>query len=695
MKILIYKAETALGQIVLTRLRRGGHKVIAVYCRDTDKKAAAAGRNYVWYEAAAEEKLRDIFKYEAPEFIIDADIGDVSDRKAADERIKSAELLSRLSAECGVRKVLMISSLDVYGKKIYETVTEQTEPEPENINGKTAYVCENMLTGFRKSAGFINVIYRAGTVWTAENYLLNEIMASAESGRAFDEAYAGIKIPVYIQDLADAAVKAVSDNVYGIYNVCGSEAVSGEAVYNMALRKLKKTEFEIEQPAVTVKAPLCAKIEHEAGWVRFYTVQTAFDRIFDEWLKKRPAAATEHKKEKKREHGHFRGYLESTVLYILLILIIRVVPDTGASSLLLLYCVGASVFGGIYHGIYAAVLMTGFEIYNMLSAGFLPETLVFNYSFLLKIISFFVAAVCIGYAVERKNTKIRQAKETIRLLGEDHERIVQMNESLARAKSIYEDRLLKYEDGLARLYTVFTNVKMTSVNEVLLEAPSVVKKLTREENVSVYVVQQSSGYMRRFTYIGQPLGVMPTSFRYADIEAYENIVSKGTFYVNRHMDKHMPGIMIPVIIRGKTEALIVLEKISLDKLNRYYLNMFKISGHIISDFCEKTASKEEIVSELVYEGHSRILKREYFKLSCDTAEAAAKNTGFNYCILKVLLKENENMAAEKLRRLLRSKDEIGRLPDGGLGVLLYGTDVRQAGIVRERFAGIGIESRVL
>lgn len=695
MKILIYKAETALGQLVLTRLRRCGHKVIAVYSRDTDKKAAAAGRNYVWYEAAAEEKLRDIFKYEAPEFIIDAGITEMSERKSADEKIKSAELLARLSSDCGIRKFLMLSSIEVYGEKLCQTVTEETEPAPESIAGRAAYACENMLTGFRKGAGFVNVIYRTGHIWGGETGFPETWIASAEAGSGFEKTKTGIKIPVYVQDLADAVVKAVSDNVYGIYNVCGGEAVSSEAVYNMALRKMKKTALEIEQPSVFIKAPSCTKIEHEAGWVRFYTVQTAFDRIFDEWLKKRPAAAAAHKKEKRRRRGRFRGYLESTLLYILLVFVLSAVPDGSMQDLLLLYCVGAAVFGGIYHGIYAAVLITGYEIYDMLSMGFLAETLVFNYTFLLKIIVFYVAAVCIGYAVERKNTKIRQAEETVRLLNEDRDRIVQMNESLARVKSLHEDKLLKYEDGLARLYTVFTTVKMTSVNEVLLEAPSVVKKLTREENVSVYVVQQSSGYMRRFTYIGQPAGIMPTSFRYADIEAYENVVSHGEFYVNRHMDKRMPGIMIPVIIRGRTEALIVLEKIALEKLNRYHLNMFKISGHIISDFCEKTASREEVVSELVYEHDTQILKREYFKLSCDTAAEAAKSSGFDYCMLKVLPKENENDAAAKLRGLLRSKDEIGRLPDGGLGVLLYGTDKQKAGIVRERFESIGIESRIL
>lgn len=699
MKILIYKAQTRLGQLLLTRLKRAGHRVVAVYTNSADMPLESRPK-LIWYKVNSGEKLRDVLRYETPELLLDADLPDYHQPENNEKRIGAVSDLAKLSAETGVHKMLLLSSVEVYGDNLCGPVTEETEAEPISPAGKTAYACENILLGFRKDARFVNVIYRIGTVWgdeAAQDTWNRSLIQAAESGREFVPQNGGLQIPIFVGDLADAMVRAVSDNVYGLYNVCGQEVCSEEKIYNLAIKALHRGQDLISVPPVFWQAPHCDKLEHEAGWVRFYTAQAAFNRLFEQYQKEKTDSSEPGSpvKDTTRKPGNrLRGYLESTLLFAGLAFAMSHIPSNSTQNLPLLYCVGASVFGGVGHGLYAAVLMSGYEIWEMLAMGFEPVTLVFNYNFLLKVIALYVVAVCIGYVVERKNTQLAQATETVAALQEENDRISEMNEDLARIKNFQEEKLLRYEDGLARLYSVFAGVKMTSVNEVLLRAPFVVKKLTREENVSIYIVQRSSGFMRRFTYIGAPPRNLPSSFRYVDVEEYDRIVRKGQFYVNRHMDQEMPGIIVPIMIREKTAALLVIPTVTLAQMTRYYLNMMKLAGAILSDFCNKTALHEQSVAELTYEPESHILKREFFRQSCDTALKAAQKTGFECTILE-LISTHEQIDVEKARSLLRNSDEIGRLPEGGLGILLYGTNAENARLVQARLQDAGLESRKL
>lgn len=50
---------------------------------------------------------------------------------------------------------------------------------------------------------------------------------------------------------------------------------------------------------------------------------------------------------------------------------------------------------------------------------------------------------------------------------------------------------------------------------------------------------------------------------------------------------------------------------------------------------------------------------------------------------------------DKIRSVLRNFDEIGRLENGNIGILLYGANKDNSAVVQDRIESFGIESSVV
>lgn len=102
--------------------------------------------------------------------------------------------------------------------------------------------CENLLMSFRNEEQLLNVIFRIGEAWSADNVTdeLSKHAVCRQQGRGpyrrscSEEAGSG-----FPRDLADAVLKAINENVRGIYDICGSEAITGAELYNRLAEKCR------------------------------------------------------------------------------------------------------------------------------------------------------------------------------------------------------------------------------------------------------------------------------------------------------------------------------------------------------------------------------------------------------------------------------------------------------------------------
>ena len=165
--------------------------------------------------------------------------------------------------------------------------------------------------------------------------------------------------------------------------------------------------------------------------------------------------------------------------------------------------------------------------------------------------------------------------------------------------------------------------------------------------------------------------------------------------MNRYLDTEMPSIIVPVLVNEEVVAITVIEDYPLEKFTRYYLNLIQISGKIINSFCQKAVNRQEVISEIIYEENTGILKRNFFQSSYDTALKASQESSFNFAVLEIPASDEDQAKVTLIRRNLRNIDEIGRLENGNIGIILYGANHDNVSIVRDRIEALGIESSTL
>ena len=696
MKVLIVQADSGLGQQMAMRFRRAGHQVISLYHHNMKKaEYKNADKGQIIYRGITENKLNDILKYETPEMMILLYQNVVYTELEAEEKIRVVSMAARLSARFKVQKVIFLSTLEVYKLENMQEITEESPAEPRTLNGKTAYACEHIIEGFRSEEGLQSVYLRIGDVIERgrPTAIWKALIEAANKNTGVPAEYISSEmIPVHEGDLTDAVLRSVSDFIKGVYNISGEYRLSSREIYE-AYQVLKEDNSVENLSSKTYSgAPSAQKAMIEMGWVRKYSTMSILKDLLEEKTKDKSGSRSKknilsHEKEK------IQTYFESVGVFILIALLQWNLPVKLGFEPLLLYVIGASALGGLSHGLFSVVLVIGYHLYEMSFLGFTIDAVILHHTFLLSNLAIIAMTLIIGYVVERKDAKVEKAEEDFSLAVHETERIYQINEELAEAKQLYEEKLMGYEDGIARLYKVFQSLEMKSLNEILLHAPRAMSELTGEKHIGIYTVQKKSGFIRKLSSIGDIGNLVPTAFRYLEFESYRRVVDQKQLYLNRQMDPSMPSLILPITVRGEVIALVVLYAYSFEKFTSYHLNLIKIAGEILSNFSEKMSTQKEIISSLLYEDNGLVMQASFFEQACLTAESASRESFFQYDVLELYTKDPELLL--KTRNLLRDSDEIGRLSNNHIGLLLYGTRGETTEIVQKRLQGLGIESKVI
>jgi len=698
MKIIIFKADTSLGKMFALKFRRAGHRVVSINEEEqpNDNESFKVSKDSV-YLAKSQEKIADVLKYEAPDMILYFHSDAIRTEEAARKEIARMTVLAQESAVYAVKKFLYVSSLDVYGNEQVSDDNETIACNPVSLAGKTMLACENLLTSFRNEGNLLNVIFRIGDTWSADNAAedLSSILRAVDKGEDLTEEVAAKKLmPVSQGDLADAVLKSINENVYGVYDICGPEAMTGAELYNRLAEKIDAQIGRILEAKSVSVAPSCRKALHEIGWVRYHDTQDMLEALVKQTILHEPESVSEDSPAFAK-HKHFQNFAAHTVLFALIAFGQQVSFLELGIEPLFIFVIAAAAFGGVSHGIYASLLMIGYHIYEMGQIGYGPSVLILHYPFLIENLLYLTIALTVGYVIERKNSALLNSKTEIGYLADENNRLYEINGELAVSKQYQEQKLVGYENGISKLYTVYDALELKSVIEVLLYIPKVVRQLTGEKNISVYIVQQQSGFARRFAFIGKPSTILPSTFRYVNREGFQRVIDMKEVYMNRYLDTEMPSIIVPVLVNEEVVAITVIEDYPLEKFTRYYLNLIQISGKIINSFCQKAANRQEVIAEIIYEENTGILKRHFFQASYDTALKASQESNFNFTVLEVPASDEDQERVALIRRNIRDIDEIGRLENGNVGIILYGASYDNVFIVRDRIEALGIESSIL
>ena len=706
MKVMVMGAERFIGIHTVTRVYRDNYRVVGVY--QTNEPEFAATVPHAKYVSNDLRSLKDIFAAEKPDVLVYADCKEVLTMEDSIAKVTEITALAELSVLHGTVKVIYLSDIEVYGEQI-KTETEATNSQ--SINARTHVLCEQALLSFRPSDRFFNVFLRLPSVCGEYETLdrtsivfcmVNETL---KEGKILTGIH-GDHYLVAVGDVIEAIVRSLNESIDGIYNIVASEPVSGEELANEIYRELHRKGLLFSQPSKVVIGRLEGSSEQihyglkaamELGLVLRKNLSAMIDSTVH-WHKDPRRIKKAAVKQKKSSGGGLWRTLENIVLFSVLAYITywqTGYTETFITQYLTIYLIFISIVFGINQGIFSAILVSGYYVVSSLIDGYSITATFSSINVLLQMVQALVIAMSIGYVLERKNFAIREKDMQIKDAVKEVEIVRQINSDLGQIKMDQETRILKYESGLGKLYASIKSLNSLSQQEIFWGTLTSIRDLTDEPNISLFMRQPGSNYMRRLLFVGEQPVKFPKSYNITENSVLYDIVQHNHFYTNQYLNPEMPSVILPISVNNQVTVLVMIENMAFEKLTLYYMNVLHITKDLLDDAYRNAHVYETLMSQYTYEDCSDIMRAEPFQKLLDFAQKGLENSGIEYTLLQIIAAEDEIVdIAAKARRYLRDSDEIGRF-NGRVVAILLAASSQEASIVVERLRKAGVESQIL
>lgn len=179
----------------------------------------------------------------------------------------------------GVRRLVYVSSAEVYGRPARNPVAEGAPPAPRSPYGAVKLGAEALVTAFCAPAGIRAIVLRPFSVYgprSPAGSLLGLLVRQAlDADRVSVASLAPVRDYVHVEDVAAAAALAVTAPAAGVYNVASGRGTSVAALAGLVVRAagrdLPITEADhSDRPAGVDAAELVADVRRardELGWV--------------------------------------------------------------------------------------------------------------------------------------------------------------------------------------------------------------------------------------------------------------------------------------------------------------------------------------------------------------------------------------------------------------------------------------------
>lgn len=212
--------------------------------------------------------------------------------EAYDINVNGTVNVLRLCDRLGIKRVIMSSSIKVYGHQAKVPIDEEAVPNPYNYYGLTKALAEQEALKFSGRNGIKVVIARIANIYgpddSSESRLVPSSILSVIGGKkpvVYGDG-SSRRVFVYVKDAASFIAKYMENGISGIYNVgTGSPAKIINVVKSIIdiSRKDIRPEFDTR---VVQKSDLDISVERAAvaGWSPKYTLDKGLKETF-EWYR--------------------------------------------------------------------------------------------------------------------------------------------------------------------------------------------------------------------------------------------------------------------------------------------------------------------------------------------------------------------------------------------------------------------------
>ena len=707
MKVLVVGAERFMGIHAITRLYRDHYRVVGVY--RTDEPQYTAKVPHSKYVVRDNRSLKEVFYSEKPDVVVYTDLRQIHNTEESVAKISEISTLAELSVTYETSRFIYLSHISVYGDEI---AFEVQPPVALELAAKTHLVCEQILASFRPSNRFFNIILRlpqvSGVYETLDqaSVVYRMVEEQFSDGKiqhgVFDSQYL-----ITSGDVSEAIVRSMNDSVDGIFNIVPATKTPGYEVANEIARELRRRGLAFVEPiSIYLDTQMSHSLQHfgqKAAMQMGLVLRNQLSSLVNDVIAWHQNPQRIHNQVERTRKSIDSGLLR-TLENIALFAIMAGVTywQTGSNDVfvnqyLTIYLIFVSIVLGINQGIFAAILVSLYYMFHSLASGYSLVATFSNVNILLQMVQALVIAMSIGYVLERKNFTIEEKERTIEELSKETQILQQINHDLGQIKMEQETRILKYETGLGKLYASIKSLNSLSQQDIFWGTLTSIRNLTDEQNISLYIRQPNSHYMRRLVFIGEQPKLFSKSYNINENDVLKDIVLNDRFYTNQYLNPNMPSVILPIKVENQVTVLVIIENMAFEKLTLYYMNVLHITKDLLDDAYRNAHIYETLSSQNTYEENSPIMKQEAFEKYLAFAQKGFESSGIEYTILELPSGnsvETLDMACNA-RKFLRDTDEIGRLRSHSVAIVLLSTGIKDAKKVIERLAKNGITTKIM
>ena len=596
------------------------------------------------------------------------------------------------AADLNVKKFLYLSTLNVYGFDSHGKLDETVDPSPQNVKSiiieQGERLCENMSKSRRINA----ISLRFGTIYGSthvkfaqSDYVMNKcIGACIENKLTVNNQIMPL---ISCEDVSIAVYKtAYLEGESGNYNVCDNETITDKEISDIILEEYADIDIEV------IEDTRFKPQDYTIDGSKFNTDYSFFQKInykegitavakFVRENQYRFARAQQENLQKQEDMVNVWAYLkflgqkalpfiENIVVFLLFVLIKYFAQGNlylSSVDYMALYVIVISVTFGKPQAVLAVFLvLLDYSANAVLSEGKPWVEVFMDYTFLVKLMFYFIVGMIVGHTRDRAYQKMADIEERVEYVENEHAKLNEINDVTNAVKENLEERLLSQGDSLARIYALIEQIDSTTTPKIYLESLGVTSGLLKSENICIYLPDKEQNYVFNLEYwTSEEAKKMDTQINILDHLEMAEHFKKDQIFTNRELKEGLPIMASAIKREDKIEAIIMVWDIEFEALTMYHINLFITVTKIITnsvqkalDYCDRLGD----IYKLKYHYHDQglyLLPEKEFAQVCQVAQEAEKKYGIPYFTDSIsLVNTSLDEAIISLRPILKNNSFI-------------------------------------
>jgi len=696
----------SLGRVLIEK----NHQVVFSGFSYQEKYIPGDDFQFVPFEKEAEIQLQffDAYSFDSLIYITAQEGWEFSPaNKWSPQGTVDLEKVLSLSLQTGIKRIILISSVLVYGDAI--DTSENANPSPSSLYGQLLSNEEKICKYFTETYPLEVDIIRLPNVYgpMEHNSFLNQLIAKAKAENS---------IELHVPEMAPCHFLHVEDFLDFISLKLDEEPTSGLQIFNLSAEDINYS-FLQQLVGYVVPGAEITFTEAEAYTSFADSIQTEQAQNKYAWKPRHQliqeiqllAADNVGPVEQRRSGNIFQSFKSvvrpflvwfEVILGAFLMHLLTIWTDTLIEfkyiDYRLFYVVLIGSTHGLFFGILSALLACLSILVKWYEIGLDWALIAYNVENWIPFALLFLAGSVTGYQHDKKENEIIFEKHQTALIHEKYEFLYKLYDEISTIKNQLRDQLVGYRDSFGRFFKVTNELNELDADQIFIKAIEVLEDLMQNDQIAIYSVEPMGNFGRLEVKSKSIRAEIPKSINLnADYSDAIQSVRAGEIFQNKGLLPNYPAYMAPIFENETLIGLVSLWEASFEQFSMYYLNLFRITTGLVQSALVRAATFQIMQREKQYLPATSILRPDAFRKAIKIKKTMRRKKIADYLVLKIKKGDQDwEKLYERLSKGVRNEDVIGVLDenDSECYALLSHAEIQHLDMIQQRLEKLGLKS---